>query len=230
MAKKQYFFIVDTETTEKDNVADFAGVIVDRKGKIYNQIAVLVDGHYGKDKLFHDRNSSEEIWTLKGLEKRNNIYKDMLNNGQRMISSVAGINKWISQAKLNYPDLIFTAYNSKFDLGKMRNTGIDAEFKNQFCMWYSAVNEVQGNKAYIQHCIDRKWFTEKLNARTNAEAMAEFVAGGELPPEPHTALEDIIEYELLIFKWLMSKGSWRKLDQTGYNWRKWQISLTCQPK
>ena len=37
MAKKQYFVILDTETTMADTVADFAMIVVDREGKIYNQ-------------------------------------------------------------------------------------------------------------------------------------------------------------------------------------------------
>ena len=46
MAKKQYFCILDTETTMGDTVADFAMIICDREGNIYNQCAVLVNGHY----------------------------------------------------------------------------------------------------------------------------------------------------------------------------------------
>ena len=55
MAQKQFFFLCDTETTMRDTVADFAGIIVDRQGVIHNQIAVLVAGHYGNFKLFHDK-------------------------------------------------------------------------------------------------------------------------------------------------------------------------------
>ena len=44
MSKKQYFLIVDTETTQNNLVADFGAVIVDRKGKIITQCAVMVDG------------------------------------------------------------------------------------------------------------------------------------------------------------------------------------------
>lgn len=231
MARKQLFFIVDTETTEIDTIADFAGIIVDRRGVIYNQIAVLVAGHYGKFKLFHDKNSNEEIWTLKGLKRRNEMYVKMLESGQRMMAAPQAINTWIARAKLTYPGLIFTAYNETFDLGKMRNTSIDAEYEQSFCMMKAAQNEVKGNKKYTQHCIDRKWFTAKLNMRTNAEAMAEFVLGGELPPEPHTALEDILEYELPIFRWLMKRKSWKKYREVaGYNWREWQMKNHVMPK
>jgi hypothetical protein len=224
------FALCDTETTIKDTIADFAMVICDRRGVIYNQIAVLVDGHYGKHKLFHNAKSSEEIWTLKGLERRNEAYKVMLNNGTRMLASVNGINKWIAKAKLTYPELVFTAYNSSFDLSKMSNTGIDTDYFDSFCLMRAAQNRVKGNRAYVQHCIDRKWFTAKLNARTNAEAMCEFVLGGEMPAEPHTALEDILDYEIPILRWLLKSTSYKKLKQQGYNWREWSLDKIAQPK
>jgi hypothetical protein len=230
MARKQHFLIVDTETTIRDTVADFAGVICDRHGIVSHQIAVLVSGHFGRYKLFYDVKSEHEIWTLKGLKRRTENYKDMLNDGRRMKATPNAINKWLAQAKLTFPDLIFCAYNSKFDIGKMANTGIDTEFKNYFCIMRAFQNTVKGDKKYIQHCLDRKWLTAKLNFRTNAEAAAEFVSGGELMPEPHTALEDIMDYELPIFKWLLKKKSWKKYSQLGYSWRDWQLNQLVTPK
>ena len=96
MAKKQYFCILDTETTISDTVADFAMIIVDREGKIYNQCAVLVAGHYGTHELFHDKNAND-IWGYAGLEKRKANYTKMLDSGLRMVASVSAINKWINQ-------------------------------------------------------------------------------------------------------------------------------------
>lgn len=249
--RKQYFFICDTETTCKDTIADFAGIIVDKKGKIYQQIAVLVDGHYGKFKLFHDARNAEEIWTLTGLRKRNEVYKNMLNSGDRMMASPQAINKWLKLAIGTYPNLVFTAYNSKFDLGKMKKTGIHFAdpnlsyeqlvhlekmgenvhgFHDYFCLMYAAQNEVKGKKDYVQHCLDRKWVTPKLNLRTNAECMAEYVQDRKLPSEPHTALEDVLYYELSIFEWLINKKPYQKFNQQAYNWRDWQLNKLVIPK
>ena len=44
MAKKEFFLIVDTETTQDGLVADFGAVVVDRKGKIHAQCAVMIHG------------------------------------------------------------------------------------------------------------------------------------------------------------------------------------------
>lgn len=230
MAKKQYFFIVDTETTMRNTVADFAGVIVDRKGTIHNHIAVLVSGHFGHYKLFHDKNASEEIWTLAGLKRRNELYRQMLDNGTRMLASPTAINKWIDKAKETYPDLIFTAYNAAFDLDKMQNTGIDTQgYADIFCLWKASVNKVSRDKRYIEHCLRRKWLTAKLNFRTNAEAMAEYALQKQLPAEPHTALEDVLYYELPILLWLVKNKSYKKYSQAGYNWQEWQLADLVKP-
>ncbi len=230
MAQKQYFFLADTETTQKQTVADFAGIICDRHGKIYNQIAVLLSGHFGHYKLFHDKNSSEEVWTLAGLKRRNENYRNMLNTGERMLATPGAVNKWISKAKETYPGLIFTAYNAEFDIRMMRNTGLDVDgFGDTFCLWRASVNKVSNDKRYIEHCIRRKWLTAKLNFRTNAEAMAEYAIGHELPAEPHTALEDVLHYELPILQWLVKNKSYKKYSQNGYNWQEWQLQNLVKP-
>ena len=59
MAKKQFFAIIDTETTINDTVADFACIIVDRQGNIHNQCAVMVKGHYDSMELFHDKTAND---------------------------------------------------------------------------------------------------------------------------------------------------------------------------
>jgi hypothetical protein len=236
MAQKQYFLLTDTETTNPHGedkittVADFAAIIVDRKGVIHKQIAVLVSGHFGHFKLFYDKNSSESVWTLAGLKRRNENYRNMLNSGERMLATPAAINKWLQQALTAYPGLIFTAYNAEFDLRQMQNTGISTSgFADIFCLWRASVNKLSKDKRYIEHCINRKWLTAKLNFRTNAEAVAEYAVGHSLPPEPHTALEDCIDYELPILLWLIKNKSYKKYSQNGYNWREWQLHNLVKP-
>lgn len=141
MARKQFFAILDTETTINDTVADFAIVICDRNGNIYNQCAVLVHGHYGSMELFHDKNAND-IWGYSGLQKRKAQYTAMLDNGLRMVASVNAINKWINQAIGKYNPTL-TAYNLAFDLTKCANTGIDLSgFNSKFCLWQAAIGNI----------------------------------------------------------------------------------------
>ncbi len=158
MAQKQYFLIVDTESTIDETVADFGAIIVDRKGTIYKEIAILVTGEFGAQKLFYNANSPDDIWTLAGLKRRNEAYTGMLNAVTRTMGSVGAINRWLDKALIAYPNLIFTAYNASFDLRMMQNTGIDtSRFSDIFCLWKASVNKLTGDKRYIKWCLNRKW-------------------------------------------------------------------------
>ena len=85
MAAKQYFLIVDTETSISDKVVDFGAVICDRQGNIFSQCAVLVNTVFGVDSLFYDKAASG-IWSIKSVKRRMDNYNDMLNTGSRMLA------------------------------------------------------------------------------------------------------------------------------------------------
>jgi hypothetical protein len=232
MAKKQYFAICDTETTMANTVADFAIIICDREGRIYNQVAVMVKDHYQNFELFHDK-AANDIWGYAGLERRKSNYVEMLNSGKRMLASVNAINKWIQQAIGKY-DPIFTAYNLAFDADKCEKTGIDITgFSSSFCLWQAAVGNICNTKAYKNFVLDNHIFgkpTEHGNMtfKTTAEAVAGFVSGG-FKTEPHTALEDARDFEMPILVEILKKRKWRE-KITPYNWREFQVKDHFQVK
>ncbi len=225
MGKKQYFAILDTETTMADTVADFAIVIVDRTGTIYNQCAVLVAGHYGTHALFHDRNASN-IWGNAGLIKRQTAYQQMLDSGSRMIASVPAINRWVNQAIGKYNPTL-TAYNLAFDADKCAKTEIDITgFANRFCLWQAAVGNICNSKAYRDFVLQNHAFNKptefgNMTLQTNAEVVAGFI-NGEFKTEPHTALEDARDFELPILREILRKKKWQE-KITPYNWRDFQV-------
>lgn len=225
MAKKQFFAILDTETTMQNTVADFAIIIVDRHGKIYNQCAVMVKDHYGNFELFHDK-AANDIWGYQGLIRRQNNYVEMLNTGKRMLASVNAINNWIAQAVGKY-DPILTAYNLAFDTDKCKNTGINLDlFTNRFCLWGAAVGNICNTKQYKQFVLENHLFnkpTEKGNMTfsTTAESVCGFVKG-EFIIEPHTALEDARDFELPILVEIVKKKKWQEKN-TPYVWRDFQV-------
>lgn len=225
MAKKQYFLILDTETTMQDTVADFGAIIVDREGKIYNQCAVMVKDHYGQFELFHDK-AANDIWGYAGLERRKNNYVEMLNSGKRMLASVNAINKWLQQAIGKYnPSL--TAYNLAFDKSKCANTKIElGDFSDSFCLWHAAVGNICGTKQYKQFVLDNHGFNSptghgNMSMKTTAEMVAGFI-GGEFIVEPHTALEDARDFELPILIEILKKRKWKE-KITPYVWRDFQV-------
>lgn len=239
MAKKDYFFLFDTETTQDSMVADFAGVIVDRKGKIYTQIAVLVKDIFDDREnhpLFHIHGDAGDLWSIAGLPKRYDRYNRMIDAGIRMVASVTAINSWLSKAKSQY-NPILTAYNLAFDVGKCENTAIDLTiFDKRFCLWYASVDRWAKSKKYRQFILENHSFispTElgNMSYRTNAETMARFVLGEPgIPDEPHTALEDIIDYELPILRALVKdypKKNW--MNPNPWNWRELQVKDWFKP-
>jgi hypothetical protein len=225
MAKKQFFAILDTETTINNTVADLGIIICDREGKIFNQCAVLVNGHYGTYELFHDKHAND-IWGYDGLKRRQEGYIKMLDTGTRMLASVQAINKWINQAIGKY-DPILTAYNLAFDVDKCKNTGIDLTgFSDRFCLWGAAVGNVCNTKKYREFVIENHLFNAPTQSRnmtfsTTAESVAGYIAN-EFKDEPHTALEDARDFELPILTHIIKRRKWRD-NITAYNWRNFQV-------
>lgn len=240
MAKKLFFFIIDSETTVTDKVADFAGIIVDKNGKIYAQIAVLVKDIFdcpNEHPLFVDPSVPfDNIWSRNGQGLRYNRYYAMLDGGSRMIASVSAINRWIDKAISTY-NPILTAYNLPFDRSKCENTAIDLTgLTDRFCLWAGAYTRYAKTKKFKQFVLDSHGFNTptalgNMTYKTNAEIMARFLLGNpDLPDEPHTALEDIIDYELPIFQALVKGLSKNKLlDFQSYNWRDVQVKNHFTP-
>lgn len=233
MAKKKFFLIIDTETTQTDKVADFGAVVCDRQGNIHSQAGILIRDFYldrEQHPLFHTKDNVDPLWGIKFLPKRYANYDSMLENGSRMLATVSAVNRWLAQVQAKYSPTL-TAYNFGFDKSKCSNSSIDLTiFKDSFCLWHASAAKWGHSKAYRQFILDTVGFNAPTKLRnmsyhTNAEAMARFVLGNpDLPDEPHTALEDAIHYELPILKQLIATT--KKADYmspAGYNWRDYQV-------
>ena len=231
MAKKDYFLIVDTETTQNGMVADFGAVVCDRKGRIIKQCAVMVNGVYGTHPLFFDSSApADSLWSGKGRDRRLEMYDRMLEDGTRMVASVAAVNRWLERVRGEF-DPILTAYNIAFDSEKCRNTGIDLTiFSRSFCLWHSCVEAWAYTKKYRNFIIEHHLFNAptklgNMSFKTNAEVMTRFVNNDiNIPDEPHTAIEDVIGYELpLLVKLVKGKSKKDFMNPEPFNWRALQV-------
>lgn len=254
MAKKDYFLIVDTETTQNfsakyDNqgnelkpaipamVADFGAVIVDRKGNEYSRCAAMVSGVYGEFPLFYSSDPQDEVFGKHTLDRRYLKYQSMLESGRRILASVNAINRWLDNVRGKY-DPILTAYNLAFDIGKCDNTGIDlTNFDSKFCLMKAAQDKWAHRKDYLQMVLDTHSFnppTKKGNMsfQTKAEIMTRYVLNDPyMDDEPHTALEDALYYELPILLKLV-KSTKRRIwmNPRGITWQSQQVRDWYQPK
>jgi len=225
MAKKQYYAIIDTETTIADTVADCAIIICDRHGVIYNQMAVIIKTEFENHSLFYDVNA-KGLWSKDYAKFKHDKYIKMLDSGIRMFASVNAVNKWIAAAIGKY-NPILTAYNLPFDNNKCQNTQIDLTgFSDRFDLWGAAVGNICKTKPYRQFCLDNHLFNNvtelgNMTFKTSAESVTGYL-NGSMSDEPHTALEDIIDYELPILKYILNKKNWKD-KVIPYNWREFQV-------
>jgi DNA polymerase III epsilon subunit-like protein len=213
--KKHTYLIVDTETTKYQTVADFGAVIMTRDGTIIEQFGAMVDGHFGKMPLFSDPKADPEaFWSEQSAQRRAKHYDDMLECGERSISSPALINKWLERV-CGQHDPVLTAYNIAFDFGKCRNTKINLGiFGSRFCLMKAAKRHFV-NEDYMQFCVDNNRLTPTGLASTTADSMATYIVGNDLAPEPHTALEDARDYEAVILAKILETATRAKLLEMG---------------
>lgn len=232
MARKKYFLIVDAETTQTNQIADFGAVVCDKQGNVITSCGILVREFFmdrENHPLFYT-SDADPLWGKRNLPARYAAYERQLENGSRMLASVPAINRWLAKVAAQYRPVL-TAYNIAFDAGKMSNSGIDHQlFDSRFCLWHAAAAKWGQTKAYREFILDTVSFNPPTALRnmsyvTNAEAMARFVLGQpELPNEPHTALEDILDYELPILRRLVATVKPADyMNPPGYSWRDYQV-------
>jgi len=213
--KKHTYLIVDTETTKYQTVADFGAVIMTRDGTIIEQFGAMVGGHFGKMPLFSDPKADPSaFWSEQSAQRRAKHYDDMLESGERSISSPALINKWLERVRGQH-DPILTAYNIAFDFGKCRNTKINLGiFSSRFCLMKAAKRHFV-NEDYMRFCVENSRLTPTGLASTTADSMATYIVGNDLAPEPHTALEDARDYEAVILAKILETTTRAQLLELG---------------
>ena len=235
MAKKKYFIVIDTETTQTDKVADFGAVVCDKQGRIVKECGVLVADFYTdreKHPLFH---MGDFLGGAANLPRRYEEYNQMLVDGRRMLASVAAVNRWLARVNAEYSP-VMTAYNLAFDRGKMRNSGIDCDqFSESFCLWHAAAEKWGATRRYRQFILDNHYIGNRtqgghMGYQTKADAMAKFLLGPEYPDEPHTALEDARDYEVPILARLVKNTSPKiYMNPQPYNWRNYALRDCFRP-
>ena len=214
---KHFYLVVDTETTKRGTVADFGAVLMTKQGEIVEQFGAMVLGHFGKMPLFSDPAADPAaFWSEQSAQRRAKNYDDMLESGERSISSVGLINQWLSGINARYSPVL-TAYNIAFDLGKCRNTRINLGIFNQkFCLMKAAKRKIGALAEYHEFCQTNGFLTAKRrDPSMTADTMAKFILGLDLADEPHQALEDARDYEAPILTKILESVTRKQLLELG---------------
>jgi hypothetical protein len=214
---KHFYLVVDTETTKRGTVADFGAVLMTKQGEIIEQFGAMVLGHFGKMPLFSDPAADPAaFWSEQSAQRRAKNYDDMLESGERSISSVGLINQWLSGINARYSPVL-TAYNISFDLGKCRNTRINLGIFNQkFCLMKAAKRKIGALAEYHEFCQTNGFLTAKRrDPSMTADTMAKFILGLDLADEPHQALEDARDYEAPILTKILESVTRKQLLELG---------------
>lgn len=239
MGRKKFFLVIDTETTQTNSVADFGAVVIDRQGRVQTQCGVLVREYYmNRDKhpLFHTKDV-DPLWGAANLPARYAAYDEMVRDGRRMIASKAAVNKWLGQVAVKYAPTV-TAYNWAFDKDKLTKSGLHVDiFEKSFCLWHAAAAKWGNSREFRQFVLDNHLFGKRtktgcMTMLTNAEVMARFILKNpEMEDEPHTALEDALDYEVPILKRLLEVcGPSEYMNAPPYSYRQFQARDWFTPK
>jgi DNA polymerase III epsilon subunit-like protein len=210
MSKKQYFVIVDTETTIEQTVADFGAVVMDRNGRIVDQIAVLVSDHFDRFDLWFDPSvNASAFWSEQNARARRKKYESMLNSGMRSIASAGYINSWLARVRGEFQPRGLTAYNISFDRSKCYNTSIDLGGFTQFCLLLASRRYLKRCSAHVypKWAINNGYVTKTGRESYSADAVSHWFYRN-LPVEPHTAVEDARDFEAPILKALLKRYGW----------------------
>ena len=241
MSKKIYYALVDSETTQIGRqIADFACVILDRRGKVHAQCAVLIRGIYDHPErypLFYRPDAPDsDIWSIRSRERRRKAYDNMLDNGSRMLASITAINRWLERARGQF-NPVLTAYNLDFDVQAMRATGIDdAIFSRRFCLMQASIGAFANRRSFKKFALQHHQFKAptargNMSLKLSAEAIGRYVMGDPDLVEPHTALEDVLFFEAPILHKLVQQYSLKQLMDISkpLNWRDHQVRDHYKP-
>lgn len=206
--RKQFFLIIETQSTIDDTAADFGAIVCDKAGNIYAECAVLVADEFEVRSLFYDEKAAG-TWSLEGRDRRQQRYKEMLEVGERMLFSAVALNRWLGRVFAKYdPDL--TAFILAYELDRLKKTGIDvSKFTRRFSLRDAAEVHFVRSKKYKTFIEDES--LGNLAQESELHTMASFASGEMLPSEPNTALEDLKFYALPILTAIVKLKNWQKI-------------------
>lgn len=204
----KYMLVLDTETATRDTtkgiygtnmlVYDIGGVVVNRKGEIFEQFSFIV-----KEVFFNHKMMENAYYYNKTPQ-----YIIEASEGKRIIASWFEIKEYIYNLMEEYGITEVWAYNAIFDDGTLKRTNKDLggdwgyfpKGTTVKCIMRLAECSICQQKMYNHFCMNHGYMTNHSNprCRRTAEIVYRYINGTNEFIEDHTALEDsYIEAKIL---------------------------------
>lgn len=184
---KDFYMIIDTETTAHRFVYDIGAVITDRKGTIHETFsAVVAEVFFGMQTAYY--------------KEKKPLYYTKIGKLQTKVLSFFDIQEKLIQLMNKYNVKAICAYNAKFDIDVLNNTmryltGYQTQYFFPqdtliYCIWGMACETLCRQKAYIKYSIENGFITSAGNMKTDAESVYRYIIQDKTFNEEHMALED----------------------------------------
>lgn len=210
----QYFLGIDTETTKSGKVCDLGLVITDKKGRIHATHGILIDET--SDEIPFWTNGSPD-WSYHKAKRNHKRNQKMYYDGERCRMTVKAVNNLLEFLLNTYNNPTIYAFNIAFDWKACKNTGIDLTiFPYRFDLMAVMKENVFSSPDYQKWAVENDYVTERGNVKYSADAFAHYIMPN-LPPEPHTALEDVMNYEAILLAYVIQSLNLTRSKILGYS-------------
>jgi DNA polymerase III epsilon subunit-like protein len=156
---------------------------------------------------------NSELWGINTINRRLTTFDHLPRRIEKTEFIKGVINSIINSG------YIPVAYNAKFDKEKLENTGI--RINGWLDLWGLSTQTLRKDTVLTARYVTKMLHTVRgvressrygvlPTIATSADLIYHFLIDDKAPEEPHTALEDAMDYEQPLLKWSLSRG--------GNNW------------
>lgn len=192
-----HIFLYDTESTMNRHVFDFAYLLVKKSDFSIVDRGAFILRDFCKEKLFY--NTESGFFGQKNLNIRTQKYRDMIKAGTRKLITVPELNARLAMIQANYKP-VPCAYNIAFDKSLSKNSGIRVDLFSspELDIMKESIKIFLARKGYWRFCLKNNLFSAKNYIKFSAESIGQYLMDKPDAIEPHTALEDLTDWEYLI--------------------------------
>lgn len=192
--RRKLFLVLDVEGAGELDCAfvyDIGGLVVDKKGKIYDSFSFLVSEIFNDEPLL-----MKSAYYAEKLPK----YYEGLLQGKFVFSNFYNLREHVKTLLAKYKIDEVMAYNARYDTMALNNTQrwlTKSKFRyflpygvKVSCIWHMACQVICTQKSYRAFCLMNGYVSDKGNLKTSAEVVYSYLIDQNFVEE-HSGLEDV---------------------------------------